>query len=73
MPYPLFDRSKLRLRPLGERIHDVTVAELRGLSDALSQYDHPDLVEVARRMADASRGGRPVIWMMGAHPDSYPL
>ena len=28
MPYPLFDRSRLHLKPLAERIHDMKLAEV---------------------------------------------
>ena len=28
MPYPLFDRSKLKLKPLSERVHDMTLADV---------------------------------------------
>ena len=35
MPYRLFDRTKLRLRPLSERVHDITVAEFARLEDPL--------------------------------------
>ena len=28
MPYPMFDRSRLHLKPLAERVHDMTLAEM---------------------------------------------
>jgi len=67
MPYPLFDRSRLRLRPLAERQHDLTLEQFARLDDPLPDYAHPNLLELARRMVRASREGRAVIWMMGAH------
>lgn len=67
MPYPLFDRSRLRLRPLSERDHDVHLDELARLDDPLPPYDRPDIPEIARRMVEARRVGASVIWMMGAH------
>jgi len=67
MPYPLFDRSRLRLRPLAEREHDVRLADLAGLDDPLPPYDAPDIPEIARRMVASRRRGSAVIWMMGAH------
>ena len=27
MPFPIFDRSRLKLEPLAERVHDMTLAE----------------------------------------------
>ncbi len=67
MPYPLFDRSRLRLKPLAERTHDLSLAQFAALDDPPPAYDNPDLPEIARRMVAASRAGCAVIWMMGAH------
>jgi hypothetical protein len=67
VPYPLFDRSKLKLRPLSERAHDMTLAEVLDLDDDIPPFDDPDLVEVARRVAQAHQAGNQVILMMGAH------
>ena len=67
MPYPLFDRSRLRLRPLAERSHDVHLAALARLSDPVPSYERPDIPEIGRRIVVARRRGSAVIWMMGAH------
>ncbi len=67
MPYPLFDRSKLHLRPLHERTHDVQYAQLAQLSDVIDPFDHPDLHKLAQAVRAARRGGAAVILMMGAH------
>ena len=67
MPFPLFDRSRLVLKPLGERQHDYTLEQFAHLDDPVPAYDKPDLQEIAQRMVAASRQGRAVIWMMGAH------
>ncbi len=67
MPYPLFDRSKLKLRPLSERVHDMTLAEVLNLDDDTPPFDDLDLREVAERVAQAHLAGNPVILMMGAH------
>ena len=67
MPYPLFDRSRLRLKPLRERTHDLTLEQFARLDDPLPAYDNPALAEIARRMVSARRAGSAVIWMMGAH------
>lgn len=67
MPYPVFDRSKLKLKPLSERTHDMTLAELLNLDDDLPPFDDPALEQVADRIARAHRAGKPVILMMGAH------
>ena len=68
MPYPLFDRSKLRLRPLRERAHDVSLDQVSALDAPIPTYAGDDLGCIARRMVEASRAGSAVIWMMGAHP-----
>ena len=67
MSYPLFDRSRLRLKPLAERVHDYSLNQFAQLDDPLPAYENPDLTGIARRMVTASRAGRAVIWMMGAH------
>ena len=67
MPYPLFDRSRLRLRPLAERVHDYSLDRFAQIDDTLSGYTNPDLLAIAQRMVEARREGHAVIWMMGAH------
>jgi hypothetical protein len=67
MSYPVFDRARLRLKPLGERVHDYSLAQFARLGDPLPAYDNPDLATIAQRMVAAARAGRAVIWMMGAH------
>jgi len=67
MPYPLFDRSRLRLRPLEEREHDYSVDRFAQLDDPLPAYANADLSVIAHHMVQARRQGRAVIWMMGAH------
>ncbi|MGQ9457762.1 MAG: hypothetical protein ACUVS5_05690 [Anaerolineae bacterium] len=67
MPYPEFDRSKLRLKPLAERVHDMTLADLLPLDAPVPPLDDPNLDRVAERVVQARRAGAPVVWMMGAH------
>jgi len=66
MPYPHFDRARLKLKPLSERKHDMTLAEVLDLGD-VPVFDHPDLEGVAERVARAHQAGSQVILMMGAH------
>ena len=73
MPYPVFDRSRLALRPLAERTHDYDIAMLAHLSDPLPEYDDPRLTVLAERIAAARRRGSAVILMMGAHLIKYGL
>ncbi len=65
--YPLFDRSQLRLEPLAQRRHDLTVADLAALDAPIPAYDNPNLEALARQIHAARKAGRPVILSMGAH------
>ncbi len=65
--YPVFDRSRLRILPLGERQHDLEIKNWLELSDAAPAFEHPDLAIVAERIRAARAGGRAVIALMGAH------
>lgn len=67
MSYTTFDRSRLRLKPLAERVHDMSLAEVLPLDADVPPFDHPQLGVVAERVAEAFRRQRPVILMMGAH------
>lgn len=61
----LFDRSRLRLRPLAERKHDFDISRIRPLESATSV--RPEIRDVAMRIQRARAAGASVVWMMGAH------
>jgi hypothetical protein len=65
--YETFDRSRLKIAPLGERTHDLSIGQWLRLDDATSDFVHPDLEIAAGRIRDASRAGAARILMMGAH------
>jgi len=67
MTYPIFDRRRLKLKPLSERMHDMTLADVLPLDAPVPPFDDPDLDQVVERVARARRAGAPVVWMMGAH------
>jgi hypothetical protein len=67
MPYPIFDRSRLHLKPLAERIHDMKLAEVLPLDAVVQPCDDPNLPQIAERIVRARRSGAPVILLMGAH------
>ena len=67
MPYPTFDRSRLLLRPLAERRHDMSLDHLLEIDAAVTSQADPHLDAIADRVKTARRAGRPVILMMGAH------
>lgn len=61
----LFDRSRLQLRPLRERRHDLDLAAIRPLAPA--PVAHGALEKVAAALRAAKQNGRAAILMMGAH------
>ncbi len=67
MPYKQFDRSRLRVLPLGERGHDMSLADVYPLGAPAVPFDDPRLGVVAERILAARAAGRPVIVAIGAH------
>ena len=67
MPYPLFDRRRLELKPLAERVNDMTLAEVLALDAPISAFEDPQLPQIAERVSRARQQQRPVILMIGAH------
>lgn len=65
--YPTFDRSRLLVKPLAERTHDLHLDRWVGVDAELPTFSHPDLDTVAARCADAVSAGASRILMMGAH------
>jgi hypothetical protein len=67
MPHPLFDRSKLRIRPLAERQHDLDLSALLPLDAPPSDFRHGALPLLGHRLVDARERGAARILLMGAH------
>lgn len=67
MPFPKFDQSKLKLKPLCERIHDLTLESFYRLDDPIPPFDHPALDTIAERIVQAKQKGAAVLMLMGAH------
>jgi len=65
--YQTFDRSRLRIKPLAERTHDLSIAHWLRLEDETPPWSDPQLPELARRLAEARSRGAARILMMGAH------
>jgi hypothetical protein len=68
--YPQFDRSKLIIKPLAERKHDIPYSHMLGLNDlppAIAPQGMADLKQIGERMAEAKRRGATVLLLMGAH------
>ena len=67
MPFPAFDRSRLRIQPLSARRHDLDLSILLPLDAPAPDFSHPDLTLLGQRLAAARRQGRARILVMGAH------
>jgi hypothetical protein len=62
-----FDRSRLIVKPLDERAHDLTLENWLQLDDPVPAFEHPDLAIVADRLRQARERGSARILMLGAH------
>ena len=65
--YPIFDRSRLVIKPLAERRHDMDLATLLDLGAAGPAFSHPQLATVAARLLWARARGAARILLLGAH------
>jgi hypothetical protein len=61
--FEIFDRSRLRVLPLEDRVNDLKLANWLALDDETPAFDHPDLAGVGRRIVQAKTR----ILIMGAH------
>lgn len=63
MAFPIFDRSRLKIKPLAERQHDLDLARVLALDAALPRFEHPALGTIGARMRRAReerrRAGQP--------------
>ena len=69
MPYPQFDRSRLKILPLEQRVHDVDLKKvLLDPNDPAPEFSDPALPLLAEAMVKARRGHDATVLMMyGAH------
>src|ERR1700682_1029197 len=65
--YEVFDRSRLSIKPLAERVHDLHLDRWLPLDAPTPSYQNPQLHDVARHVIEAKRRGAARILMMGAH------
>ena len=65
--YPIFDRSRLLIKPLAERRHDMDLGTLLQLDAGEPAFSHPQLLTAASRLIEARRRGAARILMLGAH------
>lgn len=69
MPFAQFDRSKLKVLPLNERIHDVDLDKtLLAVNGEIPNFSHPALPVLAEAVVEARRKyDATVLMMYGAH------
>jgi len=67
MPFQQFDRSRLKLKPLMERTHDIDRSCLLYPGSPFEKCSHPALPVIAGNMRQAAANGSSVILMLGAH------
>jgi hypothetical protein len=65
--YPVFDRTRLEVKPLSERVNDLEAGRWLGLDEIAEPYAHPQLADLAANIVRAQRRGTARILMMGAH------
>jgi hypothetical protein len=65
--FPTFDRSRLSIRPLSERTHDLAIGHWLKVDDHPEDFEHPSLPPIAARLRAAQAAGSARILMMGAH------
>jgi len=67
MPFPQFDRSQLKIKPLGERINDLTIQAVKALDAPIPNFHSVELEAVAESIVKSHLAGSQVIMLMGAH------
>jgi hypothetical protein len=65
--YQLFDRTRLRLKPLSERTNDLQLDRWLALEEATPEFQHRDLATVVARLQAAQEAGAARVLIMGAH------
>jgi hypothetical protein len=65
--YPEFDRARLKVRPLSERVNDLRLEHWLTADQAPLPFAHRDFPKLADRIVAARQRGAAVILMMGAH------
>ena len=65
--YREFDRSRLLLKPLAQRAHDLHLNRWLALEDPAPPFQHDDLPVLAERIRAARASGAARILMMGGH------
>ncbi len=67
MAFAQFDRSRLKLRPLRERTHDVQRSAMIYPDGPRQPFTHQAIPQIAERVVAGARAGRTVMFCCGAH------
>ena len=67
MPFELFDRKKLILKPLSERVSDLDLSSMLEIGDKIPDFNHRSLPILADKISAALKSGASVMMMMGGH------
>lgn len=65
--YEIFDRSRLKIKRIEEREHDLRIANWMDLEAETEAFEHEDLEEVAARVRSAKEKNAARVLIMGAH------
>jgi hypothetical protein len=67
MPYPAFDRSRVRVQPLARRQHDLDLSVMLPLDAPLPEFGDLAVPLLGRRLVEARQRGSARLLLMGAH------
>ena len=68
MPFDQFDRSRLRILPIGERVHDLDLKTMLNRPDGPRvPFSHAALPVLGERIVQAAQAKRAVMFCCGAH------
>lgn len=68
MPFKQFDKSKLNILPLEQRVHDVSIQVIKEITAPVPPLENPNLDEIAKDILAARRKNNATVLMMyGAH------
>lgn len=67
MPFEQFDRSRLRLKPLAEREHEIGQSVMIYPDSPREPFQHDALPMLAEKIVEAVGNKRPIIFLCGAH------
>jgi hypothetical protein len=65
--FKLFDRKKLILKPLSERVSDLDISHMLEIDGRIPEFKHRALPLLADRISGALKSGASIIMFMGGH------